>query len=152
MSNNIKASQALFILLAGIGAFALAIAAGTGHLSPAAKNETRVLSTPVQPLDPAVNVESTESLGEIVIVGSVDSIPSAHALGAALARKRASVSGPAAARRRPQAGMALTVPEGPSIATESALQYNPLRERPEPEGPKLRREPSTVGQPLRPIR
>jgi hypothetical protein len=152
-NTNTNKALAIGTLIAGIGAFILAIAVSNGALDLHHSSEPVTLDVPVQPVDEPVNVES---LDELVIVGSAEAAPSAHALGAALARRDARVSqrvsGPGAARRRPKvASEPLTVPGGtPRFASESALEYNPLSSH-GVRSVHVRRERSTIGKPLRPL-
>lgn len=150
MTNSKSKTLAILSLVIGIGAFALAIAATSGALELDLQSGPVAVDVPVQPVDEPVNVES---LGEIIIIGSADGTPDAHALGAALAQKRVAkdVSGPGAARRRPVASKPLEVPGGtPRFASESALEYNPLSSH-GVRSVHVRRERSTIGKPLRPL-
>ena len=85
MTNSKSKTLAILSLVIGIGAFALAIAAASGALELDLQSGPVAVDVPVQQVDEPVNVES---LGEIIIIGSADGTPDAHALGAALAQKR----------------------------------------------------------------
>jgi hypothetical protein len=140
---------AIAMLISGAFALILAVALGNGAFDSYLREDHSypVADIPVQPVDPAVNVES---LDEMVIVGDNTPVIAVEDLPLERTRTSTKVSGPGAARFRPATTETtpLKVPEGAEIASSEALSYDPIRSH-GVRSVHLRRNPSTIGQPHR---